>query len=64
MFLGSRGGAASLITWLWKRHIHIWGLYLEDIACDWVFEFLFFCLPLGIKGALASVIHPTSISKI
>jgi kynurenine formamidase len=40
---------------------HIEELFLEDLSKDKVYEFLFICLPLRIKGATGSVVHPIAI---
>jgi kynurenine formamidase len=37
---------------------HIEELFLEKIADEKVFEFMFISLPLRIKGATGSLIHP------
>lgn len=36
-------------------------LYLEDLARDRAFEFLFVCLPLRIRGATGSMVRPIAI---
>lgn len=41
---------------------HIEELYLEELAREQVYEFLFICLPLRIKGATGSIVHPIAIS--
>ena len=41
---------------------HIEELFLEKLAEEKVFEFMFICLPLRIKGATGSMIHPIAIS--
>jgi len=40
---------------------HIEALHLEELAKDKVYEFLFICLPLRIKGATGSIVHPIAI---
>lgn len=40
---------------------HIEELFLENLAHDKVYEFVFICLPLRIKGATGSIIHPIAI---
>lgn len=40
---------------------HIEALHLDDLASDKLYEFLFICLPLRIKGATGSVVHPIAI---
>lgn len=37
-------------------------LYLEDLAADGRYEFLFLCLPLRIRGATGSMVRPVAIS--
>ncbi len=36
-------------------------LFLEDLARDQVYEFLFVCLPLKIQGATGSPIRPVAV---
>jgi kynurenine formamidase len=36
-------------------------VFMEDLARDGVYEFLFICLPLSIKGATGSLIRPLAI---
>lgn len=49
-------------TLLVKNAIHILeNIYLEDLAEDRIFEFLFFGLPLKIQGATGSMIRPIAI---
>jgi kynurenine formamidase len=36
-------------------------LFLEDLARDQVYEFLFVCLPLKIQGATGSPIRPIAV---
>jgi kynurenine formamidase len=36
-------------------------LFLEDLARDQVYEFLFVCLPLKIQGATGSQIRPVAV---
>jgi kynurenine formamidase len=38
------------------------GLFLEELAADQVYEFLFVALPLKIKGATGSMIDPIAVS--
>ena len=40
---------------------HIEALHLEELAKDKVYEFLFICLPLRIKGATGSIVHPIAV---
>ena len=40
---------------------HIEALHLEDLASDKLYEFLFICLPLRIKGATGSIVHPIAV---
>lgn len=50
------------IELLVRRGIHIMELaYLEDLARDRVYEFLFVCLPLRIRGATGSMVRPVAI---
>ena len=43
--------------------IHIIELaYLEDLARDEVFEFLFVCLPLRVRGATGSMVRPIAVT--
>ncbi len=37
-------------------------VYLEDLSRDAVYEFLFLCLPLPIKGATGSMVRPLAIA--
>jgi kynurenine formamidase len=41
-------------------HIMEW-IYLEDLAHDKVYEFMFVALPLKIRGATGSMIRPIAI---
>jgi kynurenine formamidase len=41
---------------------HVESLYLERLAADKVYEFLFIALPLRIRGATGSQIHPIAIA--
>ena len=41
---------------------HVESLYLDKLAGDKVYEFLFIALPLRIKGATGSHIHPIAIA--
>jgi kynurenine formamidase len=41
---------------------HMEALYLENLAADKVHEFLFIALPLRIKGATGSHVHPIAIA--
>lgn len=51
------------IELLIERGIHILELaWLEDLARDHVYEFLFLCLPLRIRGATGSMVRPLAIS--
>ncbi len=36
-------------------------VYLEDLARDGVYEFLFICLPLPVKGATGSMVRPIAL---
>jgi kynurenine formamidase len=45
-----------------KGVTHIEELFLENLAQDKAYEFLFICLPLRIKGATGSIVHPIAIS--
>jgi kynurenine formamidase len=50
------------IELLIERGIHILELvHVEDLARDGVYEFLFVCLPLRIKGATGSMVRPIAI---
>jgi kynurenine formamidase len=50
------------IELLIERGIHILELvHVEDLSQDKVFEFLFVCLPLRIKGATGSMVRPIAI---
>lgn len=50
------------IELLIERGIHILELvHVEDLARDGVYEFLFLCLPLRIKGATGSMVRPIAI---
>jgi kynurenine formamidase len=50
------------IELLVKRGIHLLELvHVEDLARDKVYEFLFVCLPLRIKGATGSMVRPVAI---
>jgi kynurenine formamidase len=50
------------IELLVERGIHIMELvHVEDLSRDKVFEFLFVCLPLRIKGATGSMVRPIAI---
>jgi kynurenine formamidase len=40
---------------------HIEALHLEELAREQIYEFLFICLPLRIKGATGSIVHPIAI---
>ncbi len=42
--------------------VHIESLYLDRLAADRVYEFLFIALPLRIRGATGSQIHPIAIA--
>lgn len=44
-----------------KGVTHIEELFLENLAMDKAYEFLFICLPLRIKGATGSIVHPIAI---
>jgi len=35
--------------------------YLEELARDRVYEFLFICIPLSIRGATGSLVRPLAI---
>jgi kynurenine formamidase len=41
---------------------HVESLYLDRLATDGVHEFLFIALPLRIRGATGSQIHPIAIA--
>jgi kynurenine formamidase len=50
------------IELLVERGIHIMELvHVEDLSRDKVFEFLFLCLPLRIKGATGSMVRPIAV---
>lgn len=50
------------IELLIERGIHILELvHVEDLARDGVYEFLFVCLPLRIKGATGSMVRPIAV---
>jgi kynurenine formamidase len=50
------------IELLVERGIHIMELvHVEDLSRDKVFEFLFVCLPLRIKGATGSMVRPIAV---
>jgi kynurenine formamidase len=36
-------------------------VFLEDLARDQIYEFLFLCVPLGIRGATGSLVRPLAI---
>ena len=46
---------------LGKRMSGVENLFLEDLARDQVYEFLFVCLPLKIQGATGSPIRPVAV---
>lgn len=51
------------IELLIERGIHILELaHVEDLSRDEVFEFLFVCLPLRIKGATGSMVRPIAVA--
>ena len=45
-----------------KGITHVESLYLEQMAADKIYEFLFIALPLRIRGATGSQIHPIAIA--
>jgi kynurenine formamidase len=46
-----------------RRGVHLLEMaYLEDLARDRVFEFLFVCLPLRVVGATGSMVRPIAIA--
>ncbi|MGI5835155.1 MAG: cyclase family protein [Chloroflexota bacterium] len=51
-------------TYLIAEHgiTHVESLYLDRLATDRVYEFLFIALPLRIRGATGSQIHPIAIA--
>jgi kynurenine formamidase len=51
-------------TYLIAEHgiLHIESLYLDSLAADKVYEFVFIALPLRIRGATGSQIHPIAIA--
>lgn len=51
------------VAMLIERGVHILEMvYLEDLARDEVYEFLFACLPLKIRGATGSMVRPVAIA--
>jgi kynurenine formamidase len=41
---------------------HVESLYLDRLAADKVYEFVFVALPLRMRGATGSQIHPIAIA--